>query len=184
MRRLLTVVLASLLGTISFVSVASAQTGDSVTGDAQIVFRGLTFLDIDLDAHSGPSGEHPSGTAGTAVTCLNVRGNQATIGRADGVLIFVEDNADPSDDRLGANTDLAAPVVECPDPAALLATGLQIGPTTITSGDITVVDAPALPTAKDQCKNGGWRAFGVFKNQGDCVSFVATNGKNQPANSP
>ena len=25
------------------------------------------------------------------------------------------------------------------------------------------------------------RTFGVFKNQGDCVSFVATNGKNPPA---
>jgi hypothetical protein len=27
---------------------------------------------------------------------------------------------------------------------------------------------------KDQCRNGGWKTFGVFKNQGDCVSFVAT----------
>ena len=40
-----------------------------------------------------------------------------------------------------------------------------------------------LPTSKDQCKNGGWRTFGVFKNQGDCVSFVATGGKNPPAGS-
>jgi len=51
------------------------------------------------------------------------------------------------------------------------------------SGDVVVVDAtppPPLPTAKDQCKNGHWRDFGVFKNQGDCVSFVATKGKNPP----
>jgi hypothetical protein len=35
------------------------------------------------------------------------------------------------------------------------------------------------PTSKDQCKNGGWKDFGTtFKNQGDCVSFVATGGKN------
>jgi hypothetical protein len=33
----------------------------------------------------------------------------------------------------------------------------------------------------DQCKKDGWKAFGIFKNQGDCVSFVATKGKNQPA---
>jgi len=39
----------------------------------------------------------------------------------------------------------------------------------------------ALPTDANQCKDGGWRAFGVFKNQGDCVSFVATGGKNQPS---
>jgi hypothetical protein len=32
----------------------------------------------------------------------------------------------------------------------------------------------------DQCKNGGWTTYGVFKNQGDCVSFVATKGENPP----
>jgi hypothetical protein len=43
--------------------------------------------------------------------------------------------------------------------------------------------APAFPTSKEQCKNGGWRNFPGFKNQGDCVSFVATRGKNPPAGS-
>ena len=45
-----------------------------------------------------------------------------------------------------------------------------------------------LPTDKDQCKDGGWETFvnvntgqNIFKNQGDCVSFVATKGKNAPA---
>jgi hypothetical protein len=37
-----------------------------------------------------------------------------------------------------------------------------------------------LPTTADQCKKGGWQGFGVFKNQGDCVSFVATSGNNAP----
>jgi hypothetical protein len=37
-----------------------------------------------------------------------------------------------------------------------------------------------LPTTNDECKNGGWETFGVFKNQGDCVSFIATKGKNRP----
>lgn len=36
------------------------------------------------------------------------------------------------------------------------------------------------PTSKDECKNGGWQAYGIFKNQGDCVSYVATGGKNPP----
>ena len=35
--------------------------------------------------------------------------------------------------------------------------------------------------SKNQCMNNGWKAFGVFKNQGDCVSFFATGGKNPPA---
>jgi hypothetical protein len=51
---------------------------------------------------------------------------------------------------------------------------------------VLVVDRPCAParpkepTSKEQCKNGGWRDFGLFKNQGDCVSFVATRGKNPP----
>ncbi len=39
-----------------------------------------------------------------------------------------------------------------------------------------------ITNSKDQCKSGGWQSFGVFKNQGDCVSFLATGGKNPPAN--
>ncbi len=35
-----------------------------------------------------------------------------------------------------------------------------------------------LPISKDECKKGGWELFGVFKNQGDCVSF-ATQGRNK-----
>jgi hypothetical protein len=48
------------------------------------------------------------------------------------------------------------------------------------TGDIVVVDAPALPTSRDQCKNGGWRNFPGFTNQGACVRFVATGGKPRP----
>jgi hypothetical protein len=41
--------------------------------------------------------------------------------------------------------------------------------------------APSLPTALGDCKKGGWVSYGIFKNQGDCVSFVATEGRNQGA---
>jgi hypothetical protein len=35
---------------------------------------------------------------------------------------------------------------------------------------------------QERCKHGGWKSFGIlFKNQGDCVSFVATGGKNPPS---
>jgi hypothetical protein len=47
-----------------------------------------------------------------------------------------------------------------------------------------VVGSPEtnVPTLKDQCKKDGWKSFGdMFKNQGDCVSFVASKGKNQPS---
>ena len=49
--------------------------------------------------------------------------------------------------------------------------------------NITVNGELQVPTpqaAKDQCKNGGWQNFTSpsFKNQGDCVSYFATGGKN------
>jgi hypothetical protein len=54
---------------------------------------------------------------------------------------------------------------------------------------VTVVDVDrnddgirdtAPPTDKDQCKGNGWRSFNnpSFKNQGDCVSYVSTGGRN------
>ena len=44
-------------------------------------------------------------------------------------------------------------------------------------------DTPALvgpPAATEECKDGGWVAFNnpPFKNHGDCVSSVATGGRN------
>jgi hypothetical protein len=43
------------------------------------------------------------------------------------------------------------------------------------------LDAPQ-PVGKEFCKKGGWQDFpGLeFHNQGDCVSFFATGGKNEP----
>jgi hypothetical protein len=46
---------------------------------------------------------------------------------------------------------------------------------TNTTYDFEAAAAPSTtPTAKSQCKNGGWRSFTAprFKNQGQCVSFV------------
>jgi hypothetical protein len=64
------------------------------------------------------------------------------------------------------------------------------GEPTVFSGTF-VVDQPCqdiflgepLPNSKDECKNGGWRNFPGLRNQGECVSFVATGGKNPPAGS-
>jgi hypothetical protein len=44
--------------------------------------------------------------------------------------------------------------------------------------ELDVVVPPVFPMSKDECKEGGWMTFGdMFKNQGQCVSYVAT-GKN------
>jgi hypothetical protein len=162
---------------------------DSVTGSAQ----GTGFFgDIQLDAHSGPSGENPTGTAsfriggnqgtplGGPVTCLAVRGNTATlvidetVAGFDHVAIQVVDNAATGQPDTFDASPFATPFDCSPlTPTALI--------TTIASGDLVVTDAPPFPTSKDQCKNGAWRNYPGFKSQGDCVSFVATGGKNPPA---
>jgi hypothetical protein len=47
-------------------------------------------------------------------------------------------------------------------------------------GEVEVdgTDVILSPTAKDQCKDNGWKAYegpnGPFKNQGDCIQFVNT----------
>lgn len=67
-------------------------------------------------------------------------------------------------------------------------TGAQVSPN-VTYAPWLVASAPGgdcfggnVPTSKDQCKKDGWmtevRADGsTFKNQGDCVSYVATGGR-------
>ncbi len=50
-------------------------------------------------------------------------------------------------------------------------------------GTLDVTEVPAVPTTLDDCKKGGWTTLvdsegNAFKNQGDCVSFVATGGSN------
>ena len=173
---------------------ASAQTVDQDSAGGNViteVFRPESFV---FDARSGPSGENPSGSVawvdrvlfmGGPVTCLNVTGNRATIGfqnQEDGApvlnggFLFVEDNGTPGAGRDNVRATLvpAAPAVCPPNTEVYNAFNL------VSSGELAVHDAPALPTSKDQCKNGGWRNFPGFKNQGDCISFVATRGKNPP----
>jgi hypothetical protein len=161
---------------------------------------------IRVDARSGPDGENPTGTLhyefsfGTPsstgfiesqVTCLSVAGNLATIGFTGrefdtfleffvAGLVTVEDGGGPGPglDRfhvrfLARDFDPVPPATDCAGPPDDL-------PWVNDEGDLSVVDAPSLPSSKEQCRHGGWRNFGVFKNQGDCVSFVATGGKNPP----
>ena len=158
---------------------------------------------FDFTAVSGPSGENPSGrlsvfdtndsTSTGDVTCLTVVGNRAVIGVDNeverdpsfpvaGALVFVVDGGPAASGQDTVSVDYLLDTI--PSPATCLFPP-SVPPASravaVVSGDIEIHDAPALPRAKDQCENGGWKSFGIFKNQGDCVSFVATGGKNPPA---
>ncbi|MCW2777297.1 MAG: hypothetical protein JWN17_1022 [Frankiales bacterium] len=53
--------------------------------------------------------------------------------------------------------------------------------TSMVVDDVSLLFTPS-PVDKDQCKDGGWKNYtdgtASFKNEGDCVSFAATGGKN------
>lgn len=168
----------------------AASAGDSVVLTGAPADAPAFFTLFTLEARSGPSGENPTGQVrfdafggslhlNGPVTCLAVTGNTAIIGfhdepaNATVTLRVVDDAPDTFDvvsiERSPTDCSPAAP------------SGFE---SFLQTGDITVVDAPPVPTSKDQCKNGGWRTFGAFRNQGDCVSFVATVGKNPPGTSP
>ena len=156
---------------------------DSVTG------RALTVegVDFEITARSGPSGENPTGqvtfqsggSASTgAVKCLTVRGNVALL-KAEfvsaGVVTLVSLRiTDLPVDFLGRPQDrvdvgfTSTPATECSSPERSYFSEARVF-----SSDFVVIDAPPLPSSKEQCKNDGWRDYGdTFKNQGQCVAFV------------
>lgn len=53
--------------------------------------------------------------------------------------------------------------------------GTRTGTWSSTSGNAIELIGP--PTNKDQCRDNGWKVFNnpTFKNQGDCISYVAKN---------
>jgi hypothetical protein len=170
---LLTVLGLGVLGAVIAPGV-SAQTGaeDSAVGSFSV--QGLNFT---LDAHSGANGENPRGVveAGEpptySVVCLGVTGSVAVIGinQTNGTLGVVLRVEDGPVDTFAFDASLPRPIGPgaCASPPSDFPIRYAIG-----SGDIIVTDASSLPTSTAQCRNGGWRTFGVFKNQGDCVSFV------------
>ncbi len=187
MKRIISASVAlSLVVVLGLVPAATAQqpTQDSVVGSGTSNFWG----GFEIDAQSGPSGENPVGFAGFQsvvgllagpVSCLAVRDNVATFnvpGTPYGLVTFeVTDNA-----GLGtADVIRGIPTGRSASDCSLLTESAVSD--TVNTGDIVVVDAPPLPTSKDQCKHGGWQTFPGFKNQGDCVSFVAMGGRNHPA---
>ena len=171
---------ALLAAAVVLVAPAGAE-GQAPAGDAVIGHGVASFFGpFDIDALSGPSGESPTGTAsfdtdevaisGT-VNCLAVTGNVARFNLGGPRFAFffqVTDNAG----RGTPDTIAASAGPGNPNDCSPLVNPARTG--VVLSGDISVVDATPLPTSKDQCKRDGWRSFGVFRNQGACVSFVAT----------
>ena len=94
-----------------------------------------------------------------------------------------------SDDGSG----VASCVGDVADGAAIETATLGSHDFTVTGTDVAENEASVTysyevvantPPDKDACKKGGWESFTddegtPFKNQGDCVSYVATGGENK-----
>jgi hypothetical protein len=158
---------------------AQAPIGDAVIGSGTARFitpdlAGLT-VPFSIDVRSGPSGENPVGGMQLLIafddpTCLAIRSGGGQV--ADEAVINFR------------NTLLGGRVLARITGGTSGPRQISLSQTSSTSdcsfqppgsvaevieGDITIVDAPPLPTSRDQCKDGGWRTYPVFKNQGDCV---------------
>lgn len=146
---------------------------------------------VRADVSSGPSGEDPSGqvaVGGTIVihgqtlpatlygpaTCLGVDANtavvkfDATLEVAGGTFDFgsvkvtVQDNGGSGLDRFGFDAGYDPDPTTCSSPGGMAPL----------DGRAVVFDAQPLPTSKDRCRSGAFAGFG-FRNQGQCISYVA-----------
>jgi hypothetical protein len=159
-------------------SAAPAPAGDSVTGVAGNG-EGRDFIQFTFDAHSGASGENPTGTVTfdsllfhsgpLAISCLSVSGKRASMvavappSSIAGLVISVEDaGPGPGGEKVDWHTVSSLPP-DCPVPSQIF-DGTE-------SGDIVVTDAPPPPTAYAQCRQAGWVKYG-FASHAACIGYV------------
>lgn len=156
----------------------------AATGSAGYSF----FTGIAINAQSGPTGENPSGTvtftalgqlvSTGSVTCLSVIGNTAVLnfrdeGFGSGTILTVSltDNSSNESDVFTVSFAGRAPT-DCSPVTLPAPSNMPTYTVPFITGGATVVDAPSLPTSKEQCKNGGWAQYG-FANQGQCIKSVS-----------
>lgn len=102
------------------------------------------------------------GASGNQVTCTPVAGTEvdASIGTTYRANIL----------GVGQDTGLAA--------VSMFDDGFGTTASLLTFGE----NFGSTGAGQTQCKHGAWKSFGdEFKNQGDCVAFFATGGKNPPS---
>lgn len=116
----------------------------------------LTAVSVTLDTVTGTAG--PGSEVWVAVCGLDCDFNESeryvTVD-ADG--IWVADFSRPGDTPEAVTFDIRADTIGA---------AIQIG--VLAEGATALFWAPTV-TDKDDCKDGGWNDYGVFKNQGQCV---------------
>jgi hypothetical protein len=202
LKRSVIAVLVVLVGMLAPSAVAQTPTQDSVTGTARDCLQPLVDnecvpsrpISVELDAHSGPSGENPSGTAEMSavfgsnafidvqgpVSCLAVSGKTAIIGYTSApdertLMRVVDGGSSPGQDSFEvvlqfAPSGTVEPAPDCsvfPPPAqpgSFSPAGVNL------LGDLVVTDAQQ-PTTSAQCRQAGWVKYG-YASHAQCIDGV------------
>ena len=182
-------VLAALLATTPPVC-AQSLTADSITGAGTLRVVQPPLLEpvaFAFDVQSGSDGRDPIGTVtigeffvAAPVACLAVRilptnppVAAATINvetSGFGLVTIEVSDGTPEGIPDTVISDLGS--ARSPGDCSPLPFADRDTVATVLTGEITIVDAPAVPTSLADCKRGGWRAFPGFDRQGECARFV------------
>jgi hypothetical protein len=161
-----------------------------VSGAAAGPYPG-TFVEtgtVQVDAlngatiHASYTIDSPAGTVTGTKDAVNAFGNAvfASCPAVGGIGDVVGAVGIPVTYHATIDSDTGTSNVSGPGTISVTANELPALPATGTFSETFDASAPLLPTSKEQCKREGFAVFGVFKNQGDCVAFIATNGANEP----
>lgn len=161
----------------------------TASGD-NLVLDDFSAFEIEVDAHSGPSGENPGGSVSFnplgilpisgPVTCLDVSGNTAVMtvagpfpARPGFTAFFVKltDNGGSGLDRFEywPWVDEIPLPSDCRTATSDYFGGPLIGRAVVTDADAD--DQPPVPTSRKQCRHGGFARFG-FPSKRQCIKYV------------
>lgn len=163
---------ASAAGSSATVSVpATSAPVRGFTSETAPVNTGVTLVQdqhitVTASGTWSPGGGLIETAAGTSATCASVGGGCPVDSAGRGALIGSL-NGGTSWFYIGAG-----PVTIGGTGTLLLAMNDTWNGDNSGSLTVNIAIGPLPPTDASQCKNGGWQAFGIFKNQGDCTTYV------------
>jgi hypothetical protein len=162
--------------------------GDSITGSGEYVLEvdgvGSFQTTYAFDAHSGPSGEDPSGTVDLGfglgpVTCMTVSSvdapphTRARINVTSSGFGLVTLEVSTAAEGFPPQVFLRYGSTRDPGDCSPLAFVEINARGALPDDGVTIVDVPPLPTTLRECLNGGWRAYGArFSSLGECIRHV------------
>jgi hypothetical protein len=160
-------ILAALLA-LGTASTASAQEAPPAAGSTQVCIGVSGGFVVQMN---GFGSRFPANTTGTT-----------TFTFADGSVVSLEATTNSE-----GIFHTATFTLDLRDPQIAALVGTNVHQTAIWEGaesslDFKLIGCPTAPDGRVACLDGGFESYPAlgFLNQGDCVSWVATDGKNEP----